>query len=496
MHTLISILKLSNETIAFLSKLSGISGYLSISFWLFAQIPQVIKNHTDKSVEGFSIGFLLCWFGGDLLNLISCLLNNAMMFQILLSCYYCSIDIILGLQYYYYKYMYHNPKSKWYHGPKRKHRHIHSPRTSLRDNLQTYGSIDLKLNSLNSINNDDNLNSNSNSNSNFDFNNINNKRKQSLISPHYKTSPKLHVKGIFKQKPNFISRVVKTAFISRISKVQGIPVIYKGIDNKKNKENNSIIYKIIYFLFTLNKFKMGKMLAWSCTMLYLISRIPQIFTNFKFKSTNGVSLKLICFALCGNFFYALSLLFCESSTIGGKISEEFWKSELSYFIGAIGTVIFDIFLFIQWYIYDYRKDYKIITKSGKLKIISPNININSIIDSNLIQNQITNNIKIHNNNNNYDTFNKQNSDPIEVSISIKSTLSPNHMKKINEFTPLSPMDFLLDDYMANQGIVGSFKSGHHKTKRNNNNNTNTNIHSTISKIKNDDELNMSMDEGD
>ncbi|KAG0681754.1 hypothetical protein C6P42_003841 [Pichia californica] len=464
MQDLIRVSELQEETLHFLSQISGLSGYLSISFWLFAQIPQVIKNHSDKSVDGFSLGFLLCWFGGDFLNLISCLLNDAMVFQILLSGYYCIIDVILGCQYYYYKNMYHNPKSKWYHPPKKRYKHIHSPRMSLRDNLEVYGSIDNQMDQRNKDNNQQPQNHKS------QLSHLN-----SNLNSNYKTTPRIHVKGVFKKQNTGITKLISSALLTGFTKVQGFPIpIHQSIipsdqyfinEGDKKKENNSVIYKIIQFFITMNSLKLGKILAWSCTILYLISRIPQIYTNYKFKSTKGISLKLICFALFGNFFYSMSLLLCESSLIGGDISKEFWEAEISYFIGALGTVIFDFSVLVQWYIFDFKTKYKR-TKSGKLRIISPKINISPSMavnynnNNNNINNEISRNISIRSN-----SFKRP--DPINMmSMSVKSALSPNNIKKISEFTPLSPIDFLLDDYTATNDSGNNVPDNHNNNSNN------------------------------
>ena len=444
-------LALRKETVQLFSQLSGLSGYLSISFWLFAQIPQVIKNHTDKSVDGFSLGFLLCWFAGDFLNLVSCLLNDAMAFQILLSGYYCAIDLVLAFQYYYYKRMYHNPESRWYHPPRRRGKHARSPRTSLRDNLETYGSIDTEMM--------------------IDQRMLQQQQPQgqrtvrTLASPGLKATPRNHVKGVFKKQNAGISKLVTSALISGFTKVQGLPIVQQYIDTELvrqqqspgildgGKENNSVIYRIVQYLLTMDSYKLGKILAWACTALYLVSRIPQIYTNYKLQSTRGISLKLICFALCGNFFYSASLLLSENSTVGGDVSREFWKAELSYLIGAVGTVVFDCSVLVQWYFYDFRSSYRR-TKSGKLRLISPTLDAGHGGD-------LRHQRHMHSlENGGQDAANaakmisingrRSTTDPISVSASVKSTLSPSHMKKISEFTPLSPMDFLLDDYMASQ----------------------------------------------
>lgn len=48
------------------SLISTVLGLVSISSWLFAQIPQIIKNSKRGSAEGLSWGFLMMWLLGDI----------------------------------------------------------------------------------------------------------------------------------------------------------------------------------------------------------------------------------------------------------------------------------------------------------------------------------------------------------------------------------------------------------------------------------------------
>jgi solute carrier family 66 (lysosomal lysine-arginine transporter), member 1 len=52
----------------------------------------------------------------------------------------------------------------------------------------------------------------------------------------------------------------------------------------------------------------GRILSWLSTILYLGSRLPQLYHNFTRKSTAGLSPLLFIAAFCGNFFYSSSLL--------------------------------------------------------------------------------------------------------------------------------------------------------------------------------------------
>lgn len=82
---------------------SWVFGYISVVSWLCAQLPQIITNHANGSVEGISLEFLACWLIGDFLNFSSCLLIPGLpFFQTLLAGYYVFVDLIVSGQYYYY----------------------------------------------------------------------------------------------------------------------------------------------------------------------------------------------------------------------------------------------------------------------------------------------------------------------------------------------------------------------------------------------------------
>ena len=51
---------------SYMALASTTAGLLSITSWLFAQIPQIYKNHTRRSVDGLSLGFLGIWLAGDI----------------------------------------------------------------------------------------------------------------------------------------------------------------------------------------------------------------------------------------------------------------------------------------------------------------------------------------------------------------------------------------------------------------------------------------------
>lgn len=89
----------------------------------------------------------------------------------------------------------------------------------------------------------------------------------------------------------------------------------------------------------------GRMFAWTCTTLYLLSRIPQLLKNRKRQSVEGLSASLFIFAVGGNLTYASSILTHPGQTLDSLLEA------LPYLIGSAGTLIFDFSIFCQflWY---------------------------------------------------------------------------------------------------------------------------------------------------
>ena len=91
----------------------------------------------------------------------------------------------------------------------------------------------------------------------------------------------------------------------------------------------------------------GRVFAWTCTGLYLSSRLPQIYWNFKRQSVNGLSISMFGFAVLGNLTYALSLLIKSQEA-------SFLYGALPYLLGSAGTVTFDFIIFCQYVVYSRR----------------------------------------------------------------------------------------------------------------------------------------------
>ncbi|KAK9240963.1 PQ loop repeat-domain-containing protein [Lipomyces kononenkoae] len=277
---------------------SYILGYLSLFSWLWAQLPQVIKNYRNHSVEGLSWLFLFNWFLGDATNLIGCLLTQQLPFQTFLAIYYLSIDVILCGQYIYYT----NVKSEAYYvllSP----REAGTPRSSsesshtIRSNGRRRANVMLSLSAIVAI-------------------------AGAMVTPPTPNGPAL--------------------LPPAMSAGDGMVSIMEGKFNGFRR----------WFKLTDREF-VGRVFAWACTTMYLTSRMPQIYTNFARQSTSGLSVLLFIAAFLGNTFYTLSIL-SSAATLdpspGGERAIFLWE-ELPYLLGSAGTVGFDLTIFLQWIYY-------------------------------------------------------------------------------------------------------------------------------------------------
>ncbi|XP_022370086.1 lysosomal amino acid transporter 1 homolog isoform X3 [Enhydra lutris kenyoni] len=85
------------------------------------------------------------------------------------------------------------------------------------------------------------------------------------------------------------------------------------------------------------------------SVLYLLSRLPQIRTNFLRKSTQGVSYSLFALVMLGNTLYGLSVLLKNP-----EVSEDegsYLLHHLPWLVGSLGVLLLDTVISIQFLIY-------------------------------------------------------------------------------------------------------------------------------------------------
>ncbi|KAI8643319.1 PQ loop repeat-domain-containing protein [Parasitella parasitica] len=289
--------------------ISLLLGYNSILFWLNAQLPQVVENYKMGSTAGLSLNFLSIWLAGDTANLIGALLTHQLPFQLYLGFYFVSIDVCLLCQWIYY--------SK-----------IKSQNPHYQDDYLIIPSP-----SSNAI--------------------IRNKSQTELYQHPAQSPLNIHA---------------STAIVDELTPFSSSASPSKWYTLDGSTEKKHVTKFMAMFLFSTwflvpnsdlstmsttttmslsqdNIIWLGRIFAWTCTSLYLMSRIPQLLKNRRRQSVEGLSASLFVFAACGNFTYAASILSHPGQTVESLLEA------LPYLIGSAGTLIFDFSIFCQFLYY-------------------------------------------------------------------------------------------------------------------------------------------------
>lgn len=88
--------------------------------------------------------------------------------------------------------------------------------------------------------------------------------------------------------------------------------------------------------------EMGAILGWITMVFYSVGRLPQIWLNYKRKSTEGLSLLMYIFTMCGNSIY-LAVITIDPLNI---------NMNLPWIINCVITILMDIFVIFQHYYYN------------------------------------------------------------------------------------------------------------------------------------------------
>ncbi|KAI8073440.1 uncharacterized protein B0P05DRAFT_160782 [Gilbertella persicaria] len=259
-------------------------------FWFNAQLPQLIENYKMGSAECLSLNFLSIWLAGDTANLIGSILTHQLPFQIYLGVYFVTIDICLLSQWIYYN------KFK----SQQQEDYLIIPTTIPQDDLQNKPSLfqhpaQTPVNIHNPPLIIDEL---------TPFSSSASPSKWYTLSPSKESSQKLMAILLF----TTTATLLPTSSTDQLTTFD--PIILS--------QQDSALW-------------VGRFFAWTCTSLYLMSRIPQLLKNYRRQSVEGLSASLFIFAVCDSLIEALP-----------------------YLIGSAGTLTFDFSIFCQFLYYRNR----------------------------------------------------------------------------------------------------------------------------------------------
>lgn len=339
--------------------LSTLLGTLSIVSWLFAQLPQIYKNYQIKSTAGLSVFFLTEWLLGDATNLLGALFTKQATWQVIIASYYVFVDLCLVFQYFWYTHF-----SAKFYGES-----LHSSASS----MQSDGESDM-INSLSPIN------------SNFrdevepptkdddepgpkasqplkigepQFSTVQWEKPRSLAQSPSRVGEKCGQSWIGSPRTVLLAATV-SALVSS-SQAAPLPALETSHIHSSGLMRTETPLEIA-----------GTIISWCSTLLYLGSRLPQLYKNFKRQSTAGLSPLLFFAAFCGNMFYSTSLITNPNawSDFGpydghgwadadGSQRSAWIARAAPFFLGAAGVLGLDAMMGVQFLMYG-ETDQKVI----------------------------------------------------------------------------------------------------------------------------------------
>lgn len=303
--------------------ISQISGLGSLIVCLLVQIPQLIENHLNRSVQGLSLLLVIFWICGDISNFVGSILNGTP-FQICIGAYHCCIGLVLGVQYWYYTNVYP---------------HLLKVPNELQKNISLEIRPDIYESKLIGRAN----------------------RFEQREEEGYSRLQNLHTP----RNGGFVDTVLRTS-LSTSALIQSSNASPVTFDNDLEMPSNSLASKKVNevlsaILFALSS-SLGKIIffrenttpAWLCSLFYVCSLPPQIIQNYKAKSTSGLSLYTFLLAMIGNLLYVISI--ASSSCILFKKDIDAFNAMMStnmpYMISSLVTSFFDTLLLVQCLYYD------------------------------------------------------------------------------------------------------------------------------------------------
>jgi solute carrier family 66 (lysosomal lysine-arginine transporter), member 1 len=343
-----------------LAALSTLLGTLSIVSWLFAQLPQIYKNYQLQSTAGLSVFFLVEWCLGDATNLLGGLFTKQAGWQVVVASYYVFVDVCLVCQYFWYTYF----------KPRIEGTSLHSAGSSDR------GDADSEIiNSLSPINSNFATDGPSVSIEEDDLKSTS--LPKPIDSPHFSeikyaagtpTSPAAI--PFPDQRSTSIFSYPSPRTILQIATISSLATGTNAAPTSFPTHLPRIVHLVRMETTTEVA---GTILSWCSTVLYLGSRLPQLYKNWTRQSTAGLSPLLFFAAFCGNFFYATSLLTNPNAWHNyhaygghgwaGSEGNKRWEwiaRAAPFFLGAAGVLALDAAMGVQFLLYGERNEEKLV----------------------------------------------------------------------------------------------------------------------------------------
>lgn len=269
-------------------------------------MPQLIEQWRLQSAEGIAIGFISIWFLGDVLNLIGSVWAGLLPEVIFLAVWFCIADSLMIMSYVYYTHIFpkhHHRRS--FHRANSRSRDAHGPHEHLGQEAH-------------------------HASQNTSHTHVSLSETEPLVRRRSSTLTDIALEAPYKNV--FVSYVLPIAFVLGAGT---LGYFLSGSSDAPVQDDRPM--------------ELGpQVVGYLSAVLYLGARIPQIIQNHQRRSVEGLSLLFFLLSTLGNITYAGQILFYRTDS-------QYVLLNLSWLLGSLGTILEDVFIFLQFYMYKDRK---------------------------------------------------------------------------------------------------------------------------------------------
>ncbi|KAG0343081.1 hypothetical protein BG004_005488 [Podila humilis] len=391
--------------------LSNLAGSASILCWFIVFTPQFWVNYKRQSGESISLVFLYIWLAGDIMNLIGAIMINLLLTMRILAWYYAIADIALILQVYYYRrtsvkasfesvITHSNPEAvagPHNHNTNGEHAGLISGSTaginysSIPSSEHFHGSEhDRVIHKAAMVANatadaghyGDDLHHHHHHSSALPGSGSSHGRQRRMSSHSTMTTGSGHYRSKVVRRRKLVRKILLVVFPVLIigfflwayhdwlqCTIEGNTDCGRGGGHGKlppsprppTAADGDDDYGVLNMM-NGNSMKqpptteepqatdsefLPLLLGWGSAILYLGSRGPQIYKNWRLKSCEGLSIMMFVFSVFGNVFYVASIFL-------NSMEWDYLVKNMPWWIGSGGTLVFDFTIFFQFYIYRYN----------------------------------------------------------------------------------------------------------------------------------------------
>nr|XP_045242933.1 lysosomal amino acid transporter 1 homolog isoform X3 [Macaca fascicularis] len=277
-------------------------GLISILCFAASTFPQFIKAYkTGNMDQALSLWFLLGWIGGDSCNLIGSFLADQLPLQSYTAVYYVMADLVMLTLYFYYKFR--KRPSPW----------ARSAGTAPAPPLCP--ALGLELGKRGQV-------------------------TQAASAPAFRRSRRQVSAPINSMLLFLMGTACATPLLSAAGPVAAPREGFRGRALLSMEPGSKP--------FTRQEI-IGFVIGSVSSVLYLLSRLPQIRTNFLRKSTQGISYSLFALVMLGNTLYGLSVLLKNPEE--GQSEGSYLLHHLPWLVGSLGVLLLDTIISIQFLVY-------------------------------------------------------------------------------------------------------------------------------------------------